>query len=173
MKHTVHLLRQLHWVKTLNVKTVAKLKFILIEYQLCLNIFVSLLQIKAGSREGLLQHSSDCDMEDPINVFPNKISTSTLKRGASTQRTFLLKEKRESIVWEVLKLLWSIVIYQQTHLINVIMTMFIAYWLIFTWIGVVFFLPLITSYIVCSFLKVTSQMVPFISGYYCNEVLNA
>lgn len=58
----------------------------------------SLLSIKSSSREGLLQHSSDCDMEDPINVFPNKISTSTLKRGTSTQRTFLLKEKRESIV---------------------------------------------------------------------------
>ena len=31
-------------------------------------------------------------------LFPNKISTSTLKRGAACKRTFLLKEKRESIV---------------------------------------------------------------------------
>ena len=41
-------------------------------------------------------------MEDPINVFPNKISSSTLKRGSSSKRTFLLKEKRESIVWNMI-----------------------------------------------------------------------
>jgi len=58
-----------------------------------------LLSKKSSSRDGLLLlSSSDCDMEDPINVFPNKISSSTLKRGSSSKRTFLLKEKRESIV---------------------------------------------------------------------------
>ena len=60
---------------------------------------LSNFQKKSSSRDGLLLlSSSDCDMEDPINVFPNKISTSTLKRGSSSKRTFLLKEKRESIV---------------------------------------------------------------------------
>jgi len=83
--------------------------------------------IKSSSRDGLLAHSSGCDlnvdddddedgdldhplhikdglplhnhMEDPVNVFPHKISTSTLKRGSTgSKRTFLLKEKRESIV---------------------------------------------------------------------------
>ena len=55
-------------------------------------------QAKNSSQDGLLLHSEDCDMEDPSNVFPNKISSSTLKRGSSSKRTFLLKEKRESIV---------------------------------------------------------------------------
>ena len=78
-------------------------------------------QMKSSSRDGLLAHSSGCDMndddggsiiehhpggggiglhmDDPVNVFPHKISTSTLKRGnAGSKRTFLLKEKRESIV---------------------------------------------------------------------------
>ena len=80
--------------------------------------------MKSSSRDGLLAHSTGCDMnldldlddgstmdvhhmekmdvhhmDDPVNVFPHKISTSTLKRGsAGAKRTFLLKEKRESIV---------------------------------------------------------------------------
>ena len=73
--------------------------------------------MKSSSRDGLLAHSTGCDMndddgggsiieqhqglhmDDPVNVFPHKISTSTLKRGnAGSKRTFLLKEKRESIV---------------------------------------------------------------------------
>ena len=74
--------------------------------------------MKSSSRDGLLAHSTGCDMnldddegstmdvhhmEDPVNVFPHKISTSTLKSGSSrSKRTFLLKEKRESIVWETI-----------------------------------------------------------------------
>ena len=47
-------------------------------------------------KDGLPLHNH---MEDPVNVFPHKISTSTLKRGSTgSKRTFLLKEKRESIV---------------------------------------------------------------------------
>jgi len=59
----------------------------------------SLISIKSSSRDVLLQHST-CDMDEAVNVFPTKISTSTLKRAGSTgnKRTFLLKEKRESIV---------------------------------------------------------------------------
>ena len=74
-----------------------------------------MFQMKSSSRDGLLAHSTGCDMNDddgesgmgeqglhmndPVNVFPHKISTSTLKRGsAGSKRTFLLKEKRESIV---------------------------------------------------------------------------
>ena len=73
-----------------------------------------LFQLKSGSRDGLLLLSSvaDCDLESEAGggggggagegcgggLFPNKISTSTLKRGAACKRTFLLKEKRESIV---------------------------------------------------------------------------
>ena len=74
-----------------------------------------MFQMKSSSRDGLLAHSTGCDMndddggsgmgeqglhmDDPVNVFPHKISTSTLKRGsAGSKRTFLLKEKRESIV---------------------------------------------------------------------------
>ena len=50
-------------------------------------------------KDGLPLHNH---MEDPVNVFPHKISTSTLKRGSTgSKRTFLLKEKRESIVWDV------------------------------------------------------------------------
>ena len=74
--------------------------------------------MKSSSRDGLLAHSTGCDMnlddddgstmdvhhmDDPVNVFPHKISTSTLKSGSSrSKRTFLLKEKRESIVWETI-----------------------------------------------------------------------
>lgn len=69
----------------------------------------SILSLKSGSRDGLLLlTTSECDMDEVSGggsvgegagvVFPNKISTSTLKRGASCKRTFLLKEKRESIV---------------------------------------------------------------------------
>ena len=74
--------------------------------------------MKSSSRDGLLAHSTGCDMnlddddgstmdvhhmDDPVNVFPHKISTSTLKSGSSrSKRTFLLKEKRESIVWEMI-----------------------------------------------------------------------
>ena len=71
-----------------------------------------MFQLKSGSRDGLLLLSSvtDCDLESEAGggggagegcgggLFPNKISTSTLKRGAACKRTFLLKEKRESIV---------------------------------------------------------------------------
>ena len=54
-------------------------------------------QIKSSSRDVLLQHST-CDMDEAANVFPTKISTSTLKRAGSTgnKRTF---------VWE--GALWS------------------------------------------------------------------
>ena len=66
--------------------------------------------MKSGIRDGLLLlTTSECDMDEVSGegsvgegagvLFPNKISTSTLKRGASCKRTFLLKEKRESIVW--------------------------------------------------------------------------
>ena len=70
--------------------------------------------MKSGSRDGLLLlTTSECDMDEVSGggsvgegagvLFPNKISTSTLKRGASCKRTFLLKEKRESIVWDIKK----------------------------------------------------------------------
>jgi len=59
----------------------------------------SLLSIKSNSRDGLLLlNSSETDLEEVGGLFPNKISTSTLKRGSSCKRTYLLKEKRESIV---------------------------------------------------------------------------
>jgi len=61
----------------------------------------SILSLKSGSRDGLLLlTSSDCEVDDGSGqgMFPSKISTSTLKRGSSCKRTFLLKEKRESIV---------------------------------------------------------------------------
>ena len=60
-----------------------------------------LFQLKSTSRDGLLLlTSSQCDLTTGgAGVFPNKISSSSLKHGGQNcKRTFLMKEKRESIV---------------------------------------------------------------------------
>jgi len=58
----------------------------------------NILSLASGSRDGLLLLTSSEARDADSPLFPNKISTSTLKRGNSCKRTFLLKEKRESIV---------------------------------------------------------------------------
>ena len=69
-----------------------------------------------------VEHSPLHIMDDPVNVFPHKISTSTLKRGsAGAKRTFLLKEKRESIVWEARALLVTIIEHWDKKMIIVIL----------------------------------------------------
>ena len=67
-----------------------------------------IFQIKSDSRDGLLFLPPDCDNDEISVQFPNtssatsQLSTSTLKRNNNTsagcKRSFLMKEKRESIV---------------------------------------------------------------------------
>ena len=108
--------------------------------------------MKSSSRDGLLAHSTGCDMnldddegstmdvhhmDDPVNVFPHKISTSTLKSGSSrSKRTFLLKEKRESIVWETILSSSELIRTDLTvSLINVREWRSMAIWLMWLYIG--------------------------------------